>query len=99
MSLSDNRLCWNISSLSEMKLKKLYDSNLEELTKFHRKNFTRIYPAGFRVNSSNYDPIPGFLVGSQIVALNQQTCDRNLMIYLGKFQENGGMSSGYLLKP
>ena len=57
------RTVWEISSLEEGKVN-------ENLLDFHRKYFTRIYPAGTRVDSSNYDPIPAFNSGSQIVALN-----------------------------
>lgn len=54
---------------------------------------------GTRVDSSNYDSMYGFLAGSQIVALNFQTKDFNLLIYLSKFYENGGFQCGYVLKP
>lgn len=46
-----------ISSLEENKVN-------DKLLQFHRKYFSRIYPAGSRVDSSNYDPIPAFSCGS-----------------------------------
>ena len=70
LSLEDNRTCWNISSISESKLSKLYSKHQCILIDFHKKFFTRIYPNAIRLNSSNYSPIEGFLSGSQIVALN-----------------------------
>lgn len=99
INLNDRRLCWNISSINENKVKSLLQNQGQQLVYFHKNNFSRVYPAGLRIDSSNYDPVPGFLAGSQIVALNQQTCDRNMMIYYGKFLENGGVRCGYLLKP
>ena len=35
--------------------------------------FSRIYPKGTRLDSSNYNPVPFWNVGSQLVALNYQT--------------------------
>lgn len=34
---------------------------------------SRVYPKGQRIDSSNYNPIPFWNVGAQIVALNYQT--------------------------
>ena len=59
--------------------------------------FTRIYPAGNRVGSSNYNPDPSWAGGSQLVALNLQSFDRPTMKNLAKFRDNG--CCGYLLKP
>jgi phosphatidylinositol phospholipase C delta len=36
-----------------------------QLVEFHRRFFTRIYPSGQRVNSSNYDPMVALSVGVQ----------------------------------
>jgi hypothetical protein len=43
----------------------------------------RIYPRGSRVNSSNYDPVPLWLAGCQLVALNYQVSILR-MINLGR---------------
>ena len=37
------------------------------------RQFVRTYPAGTRIDSSNYDPIPLWNHGIQMVALNVQT--------------------------
>ncbi|CAD8205549.1 unnamed protein product [Paramecium pentaurelia] len=87
-----NRTVWEISSLDESKVN-------ENLLDFHRRYFTRIYPSGSRVDSSNYDPIQAFNSGSQIVALNFQTNDMPMLLNMCKFMENGGIESGYVLKP
>ena len=99
LKLNKERLIWNISSLSEKQLASLMQKNERFVLDANRTSFTRIFPGGFRVNSSNYDPILGFMAGSQIIALNFQTNDLNLMVYLSKFMENGGIYCGYVLKP
>ena len=37
------------------------------------RQFVRTYPVGTRIDSSNYDPIPLWNHGIQMVALNVQT--------------------------
>ena len=96
---SEKRTCWDISSVNESRIVSIFNKNEMDIVNFHKKFLTRIYPAGSRVNSSNYDPIIPFLAGSQIIALNFQTPDLPMLIYLSKFQENGGNKCGYLLKP
>jgi len=64
----------------------------------NKRQLTRTYPAGSRVNSSNYDPVPMWNGGSQFVALNFQTenCDE-MNVYRAKFRDN--KECGYVLKP
>jgi hypothetical protein len=69
------------------------------ITALHRRFFTRVYPSGARVDSSNYSPIVPWASGSQIVALNQQTKDEAMLINWARFRQNGGVFSGYVLKP
>jgi len=64
---------------------------------FNRSHMTRTYPAGSRTDSSNYNPIPAWSVGSQLVALNLQISDSARRLNDGRFRENGGC--GYVLKP
>lgn len=90
---------FDIFSLCEIKILRLLKTHEEQLVSFHRYHFSRIYPKGSRVDSSNYDPMPSFISGSQIIALNFQTFDFPLFLYLSKFQQNGGNNSGYVLKP
>ncbi|CAN0057558.1 unnamed protein product, partial [Laminaria digitata] len=69
----------------------------QEWVLYNARNMSRIYPGGTRVDSSNYDPVPSWNVGSQIVALNYQTPGVSMRLNDGKFRDNGGC--GYLLKP
>jgi len=89
---------WHISSFSEGKVASF-------LSKGQGKNYvdantrilSRIYPKGTRFDSSNYDPVPSWNCGAQVVALNYQTGTEPMWLNLGKFQDNG--ASGYILKP
>uniref|UniRef100_A0AAX7SKH3 Phosphoinositide phospholipase C n=1 Tax=Astatotilapia calliptera TaxID=8154 RepID=A0AAX7SKH3_ASTCA len=61
------------------------------------EKFSRIYPAGSRTDSSNYNPLPLWNAGCQIVALNFQTPCTDMDMNQGRFLVNG--KSGYILKP
>jgi phosphatidylinositol phospholipase C delta len=98
--LSDpKRGIWNIVSISEGKFKTLFKNKQKFLVDGHKRLLTRVYPAGTRIDSSNYDPLPGWAAGAQIVALNFQTGDEPMLLNYAKFNVNGGTNSGYVLKP
>jgi len=67
----------------------------------NKEHLSRVYPAGHRVDSSNYDPTEAWAAGAQMVALNYQTFTHpmgySMHVNDGKFRENG--KSGYILKP
>uniref|UniRef100_A0A671SIQ0 Phosphoinositide phospholipase C n=1 Tax=Sinocyclocheilus anshuiensis TaxID=1608454 RepID=A0A671SIQ0_9TELE len=60
-------------------------------------NLSRIYPAGSRTDSSNYNPVPLWNAGCQIVALNFQTPGKEMDLNQARFLPNG--KCGYILKP
>lgn len=93
------RSVFTISSLNEARISKFLAESETKIINFHRKYLSRTYPSGTRIDSSNYDPIPAFLAGAQMVALNIQTCDLFLLLYEALFRENGGLNCGYVLKP
>eukprot|EP00542_Grammatophora_oceanica_P011355 CAMPEP_0194035676 /NCGR_PEP_ID=MMETSP0009_2-20130614/8091_1 /TAXON_ID=210454 /ORGANISM="Grammatophora oceanica, Strain CCMP 410" /LENGTH=602 /DNA_ID=CAMNT_0038677125 /DNA_START=14 /DNA_END=1819 /DNA_ORIENTATION=+ len=64
---------------------------------YNQSHITRTYPAGSRVDSSNYSPMLAWSLGCQLVSLNFQTKDTPLFLNDGRFRENGGC--GYVLKP
>ena len=64
---------------------------------YNQSHMSRTYPAGSRIDSSNYMPILPWSVGCQLVSLNFQTTDTALLLNDGRFRENGGC--GYVLKP
>ena len=55
----------------------------------------RVYPAGMRIDSSNFNPIHVWSCGIQMVAMNYQTSDPNLHMHSAMFAS----SHGYVLKP
>lgn len=64
---------------------------------YNQRQFSRVYPRGTRVDSSNYNPIPLWNVGSQLVSLNFQTCDRPMQMNEARFELNG--RCGFVPKP
>ncbi|XP_038988955.1 phosphoinositide phospholipase C 2-like isoform X1 [Phoenix dactylifera] len=84
-------------SLSELVFEKAVISHGTEIIRFTRKNLLRIYPKGTRITSSNYNPLPGWMHGAQMVALNMQGYGRALWLVHGMFRANGGC--GYVKKP
>ena len=57
---------YKMSSFAEAKFIKLAKSKPLLFNKFNRKFLTRTYPAGKRVDSSNYNPMLGWVVGCQL---------------------------------
>ncbi|XP_015279857.1 PREDICTED: 1-phosphatidylinositol 4,5-bisphosphate phosphodiesterase delta-1-like, partial [Gekko japonicus] len=86
-----------MSSFSEGKALKLAQESGTSFIRHNSRQLSRIYPAGWRTDSSNYNPVDMWNVGCQIVALNFQTKGTEMDIYQGRFQENG--FCGYVLKP
>eukprot|EP00094_Tigriopus_californicus_P010851 TCALIF_10466-PA protein Name:"Similar to Plcl2 Inactive phospholipase C-like protein 2 (Mus musculus)" AED:0.11 eAED:0.11 QI:0/0.66/0.5/1/1/1/4/71/793 len=91
------RRYWEMSSFEESKAVQVAASSPEKFVNYNRRNLSRIYPRGTRLFSSNFDPLPLWLVGCQMVALNYQAKDRRLMFNRAMFRQNG--RCGYILKP
>lgn len=63
-----------MSSFSETKAEKLMcHQEPEFFFYYHQKQFSRVFPKGQRIDSSNYMPIPLWNTGCQMTALNYQT--------------------------
>jgi len=88
---------WEMCSFSENKVHKFLMKQVPEFLNYNGRQLSRIYPKGMRVDSSNYDPVPSWNHGAQIVALNYQTGTEPTFINDGKFLDNG--KCGYVLKP
>lgn len=87
-----------MSSFPETKAERLMcQQETAFFMKYHTIQLSRIYPKGQRIDSSNYNPVPFWNAGSQMVALNYQTPDKPMQVNMGKFRENG--ACGYILKP
>ncbi|XP_055309016.1 1-phosphatidylinositol 4,5-bisphosphate phosphodiesterase epsilon-1-like, partial [Sitodiplosis mosellana] len=92
-----NYPCYQCSSVNEPSAKKLCRKHPLALIAHTETQLMRTYPAGLRIDSSNFNPVFFWAFGIQLVALNYQTDDLPLAINTGMFEENG--SCGYVLKP
>ncbi|KAL4915927.1 hypothetical protein BDW62DRAFT_117938 [Aspergillus aurantiobrunneus] len=66
--------------------------------KHNLKYLTRVYPSGFRLRSSNFDPLKFWRRGVQMAALNWQTYDIGMQMNQAMFAA-GSDRTGYVLKP
>eukprot|EP00980_Cylindrotheca_fusiformis_P017109 scaffold5258_cov119-Cylindrotheca_fusiformis.AAC.2 len=90
----------HMHSISESKIRSVADKYADSpklWRQYNMDHMTRTYPAGVRVDSSNYNPMLAWSLGCQMVALNFQTSDTHLMLNDGRFRANGGC--GYVPKP
>ncbi|KAF9594284.1 hypothetical protein IFM89_028941, partial [Coptis chinensis] len=76
-------------SLSEQKLEKARAHHGTALVRFTQRNLLRVYPKGTRFNSSNYNPLIGWMHGDEMVAFNMQGYGRALWLMQGMFISNG----------
>uniref|UniRef100_A0AAX7UEX0 Phosphoinositide phospholipase C n=1 Tax=Astatotilapia calliptera TaxID=8154 RepID=A0AAX7UEX0_ASTCA len=88
---------YEMASFKEGKAMKLAEESANAYVRHNVEKFSRIYPAGSRTDSSNYNPLPLWNAGCQIVALNFQTPCTDMDMNQGRFLVNG--KSGYILKP
>jgi hypothetical protein len=84
-------------SVSEIAIEENEAKIKQALQVHNAKHLTRVYPKGVRVTSSNYDPVRGWNMGCQLVALNWQTECSSMWRNRAKFALNAGL--GYVLKP
>ncbi|XP_007938700.1 1-phosphatidylinositol 4,5-bisphosphate phosphodiesterase beta-2 [Orycteropus afer afer] len=85
-----------ISSFTELKAYDLLSKASVQFVDYNKRQMSRIYPKGTRVDSSNYMPQMFWNAGCQMVALNFQTMDLPMQQNMALFEFNG--QSGYLLK-
>ncbi|KAI6213707.1 hypothetical protein M3Y94_00183000 [Aphelenchoides besseyi] len=94
----DNRqISSEMYSMNETKAIDLLKSQPQEFVNHNRRQITRVYPRGSRVDSSNYMPLIFWNAGVQMSAINLQTPDLPNQLHYAFFERNG--SSGYILKP
>ncbi|XP_012671580.2 1-phosphatidylinositol 4,5-bisphosphate phosphodiesterase delta-1a isoform X2 [Clupea harengus] len=93
----DDQAFYEMSSFKEGKAVNLADTSATAYIHHNMDKLSRIYPAGSRTDSSNYNPVPLWNAGCQIVALNFQTPSKEMDLNQGRFLPNG--LSGYVLKP
>lgn len=88
---------YEVSSFAETQATSLLKESPIDFVSLNKRQFTRIYPKGTRVDSSNYIPQVYWNAGCQMVALNFQTFDLGMQLNMGLFDYN--CRSGYILKP
>ncbi|XP_042254960.1 1-phosphatidylinositol 4,5-bisphosphate phosphodiesterase delta-1a isoform X1 [Thunnus thynnus] len=93
----DKQTFYEMSSFKETKAFNLAETSATAFIHHNMDKLSRIYPAGTRTDSSNYNPVPMWNVGCQIVALNFQTPSKEMHLNQGRFLPNG--VCGYILKP
>lgn len=89
--------CYEVSSFAETQATSLLKERPIDFVSLNKRQFTRIYPKGTRVDSSNYIPQVYWNAGCQMVALNFQTFDLGMQLNMGLFDYNN--RTGYILKP
>lgn len=92
-----NHPCYQCASINEASAKKLFRKHPLALIAHTQTQLMRTYPAGLRIDSSNFNPVFFWAFGIQLVALNYQTDDLPMHINTAMFEENG--SCGYVCKP
>ncbi|XP_012864128.2 1-phosphatidylinositol 4,5-bisphosphate phosphodiesterase gamma-1, partial [Echinops telfairi] len=97
--IGTERACYrDMSSFPETKAEKYVNKTKgKKFLQYNRLQLSRIYPKGQRLDSSNYDPLPMWICGSQLVALNFQTPDKPMQMNQALFKAGG--HCGYVLQP
>uniref|UniRef100_A0A671V7E2 Phosphoinositide phospholipase C n=1 Tax=Sparus aurata TaxID=8175 RepID=A0A671V7E2_SPAAU len=88
---------YEVASFTESKARKHLREAGPEFVHHNSRQLTRVYPSGFRTDSSNFNPQEMWNTGCQIVALNFQTAGEGMDLNDGLFSQNG--NCGYVLKP
>lgn len=88
---------YEMSSFVETQASNLLKESPIEFVNYNKRQLSRVYPRGTRVDSSNFLPHQFWNAGCQLVALNYQSLDLAMQLNLGIFEFN--CRSGYLLKP
>lgn len=77
--------------------RKSLELDVDEYREFTKNHMVRVYPSGWRQNSSNYWPLDHWNCGAQMVALNYQRSTLPMFVNNALFALNG--QCGYVLKP
>ncbi|KAJ8278208.1 hypothetical protein GJAV_G00085080 [Gymnothorax javanicus] len=97
--IGTDKACYrDMSSFPETKAEKFATrARGKKFLLYNRRQLSRVYPRGQRLDSSNYDPLPIWMCGSQLVALNFQTPDKPMQLNQALFTLGGG--TGYVQQP
>lgn len=101
LEIGTERACFrDMSSFPETKAEKYVNKiKGKKFLQYNRLQLSRIYPRGQRLDSSNYDPLPMWLCGSQLVALNFQTGGIFSSLLRAKLEDRQYISFVYVFFP
>lgn len=91
---------WDCPAINEEKFMQYYNDfeSRKKMVNFCSTSFLKIYPSFKRIDSSNLDPVKGWICGVQIAALNIQSLeDDSILINTIMFKVNRNL--GYVPKP
>lgn len=94
---NQNIPCYQCSSINENTAKKICRKQPFALLAHTQTQLMRTYPAGMRIDSSNFNPVIFWAFGIQMAALNYQTDDISMQLNTALFESNG--NCGYVTKP
>lgn len=89
--------CYQVVSINEPATKKLCRKSPLAVLNYTESQLMRSYPAGMRIDSSNFNPVNFWAFGIQMAALNYQTEDIGAAVNGAMFEQNG--AQGYVRKP
>lgn len=89
--------CYHMSSFAEAKALRLIEIHAAQFVDYNKRQLSRIYPAGSRTSSSNFDPVDFWNVGCQIGKCVQPVITKWLYFKSNEFYLKVGMSYSCLL--
>jgi phosphatidylinositol phospholipase C epsilon len=92
-----NHPCYQCASINEANAKKICRKHPLAVIAHTETQLIRTYPAGLRIDSSNFNPVFFWGFGMQMVALNYQTEDLPMHINRAMFEQTNNY--GYVCKP
>lgn len=92
-----NHPCYQCASINEANAKKICRKHPLAVIAHTETQLIRSYPAGLRIDSSNFNPVFFWAFGMQMVALNYQTEDLPMHINRAMFEQTN--NTGYVCKP
>lgn len=92
-----NHPCYQCASINEANAKKICRKHPLAVIAHTETQLIRSYPAGLRIDSSNFNPVFFWSFGMQMVALNYQTEDLPMHINRAMFEQTNNY--GYVCKP
>ena len=73
----------NVLSFSEIRAHQVIQQKSEQLMVYNQKQLTRIYPSAYRIDSSNFNPLPYWNAGRQLGAYTSGRSSSPWVLSLG----------------